>query len=507
MEDPQGETSYSYDELNRLQTLTKDDHSVTYDYDPASNISSITYPDGKEIEYTYNDRNLMTTLSDGENTTIITYDDTGRRIHEHLPNDILVNYLYDDCGRLTIVEHVYGQDTLAKADYTLDNVGNRLSMTDAQGQTTEYTYDDLYQLTEVEYPDGEEAEYTYDAAGNRLTAGNTTYTYDAANRITDVDGTTYTYDRNGNLTEAGDEEYEYDSENRLISYTNGTDTIEYTYDGDGERIRQTVTGSVYAEYDYFNDTSTGLARVLTELNSQENYIYGGRLLYRINPEALFFYHQDGLGSISVVSDVYGDPLNSYEYDVFGNLRSSTETVPNQILFTGEFQDPNGLIYLRARYYDPTDARFLTSDTVFGDMTDPLSQNRYVYCSNNPVVYMDPTGHFAAICAPAVPYAAGEIAALGTAAVALTAELAHEAKEAWDRYWAKHETKKPVSGKTAKEAAKDVPSWARGNKPYVNESGKDFAKRLCDRKYGKGNYPTGPGSEYSKIKKWGDRGFK
>ena len=70
-----------------------------------------------------------------------------------------------------------------------------------------------------------------------------------------------------------------------------------------------------------------------------------------------------------------------------------------------------------------------------------------------------------------------------------------------------EYKKPVSGKSGKEAAKDVPSWAKGNKPYKNESGNEFAARLMDEKYGKGNYPKGPGTEYNKIRKWGDRGFE
>ncbi len=68
-------------------------------------------------------------------------------------------------------------------------------------------------------------------------------------------------------------------------------------------------------------------------------------------------------------------------------------------------------------------------------------------------------------------------------------------------------KEPVSGKTGKEAAKDVPSWAKGNRPYKEESGNDFAKRLCDEKYGINNYKKGPGTEYNKIRKWGDRGFK
>lgn len=65
----------------------------------------------------------------------------------------------------------------------------------------------------------------------------------------------------------------------------------------------------------------------------------------------------------------------------------------------------------------------------------------------------------------------------------------------------------MSGKSAKEAAKDVPSWAKGNKPYTNENGNDFATRLLDEKYGNGNYPKGAGTEYNKIRKWGDRGFE
>ncbi|KLN58875.1 hypothetical protein WH96_20665 [Kiloniella spongiae] len=70
-----------------------------------------------------------------------------------------------------------------------------------------------------------------------------------------------------------------------------------------------------------------------------------------------------------------------------------------------------------------------------------------------------------------------------------------------------EYKEPVSGKTGKEAAKDVPSWAKGERPKKNQSGKNWAKDLLDKKYGKDNWGKGPGSEFNKIKKYGDRGFK
>jgi hypothetical protein len=70
-------------------------------------------------------------------------------------------------------------------------------------------------------------------------------------------------------------------------------------------------------------------------------------------------------------------------------------------------------------------------------------------------------------------------------------------------------KKTKAGLSAKEAAKekDVPSWAKGQRPLTTENGRQFAARLLDEKYGKGNYPTGPGSEFSKVKKWGDRAFE
>jgi len=64
-----------------------------------------------------------------------------------------------------------------------------------------------------------------------------------------------------------------------------------------------------------------------------------------------------------------------------------------------------------------------------------------------------------------------------------------------------------SGQSAKDAATDIPSWAAGEKPFVGESGSTFAKRLLDDKYPDGGYPTGPGSEYNKIKKYGDRAFE
>lgn len=67
-------------------------------------------------------------------------------------------------------------------------------------------------------------------------------------------------------------------------------------------------------------------------------------------------------------------------------------------------------------------------------------------------------------------------------------------------------KEPIPRLSGREGAKNIPSWARGQRPYVGENGRDFAKRLMDDKYGRGNWNR-DNPEYDKIKKFGDRNFR
>jgi RHS repeat-associated protein len=81
------------------------------------------------------------------------------------------------------------------------------------------------------------------------------------------------------------------------------------------------------------------------------------------------------------------------YFPFGETRASTGTLPTERLFTGQRLDDNtGLYYYNARYYDPEIGRFISPDTIVPDPADPQSLNRYSYCRNNPLRYIDPSGH-------------------------------------------------------------------------------------------------------------------
>jgi hypothetical protein len=73
---------------------------------------------------------------------------------------------------------------------------------------------------------------------------------------------------------------------------------------------------------------------------------------------------------------------------------------------------------------------------------------------------------------------------------------------------KQPLKETIPGQSGKAAADDVPSWAKGKAPLVGESSDTFARRLLKENYpGKLNFETGASSEYSQIKKWGDRNFR
>src|SRR5438270_634845 len=101
------------------------------------------------------------------------------------------------------------------------------------------------------------------------------------------------------------------------------------------------------------------------------------------------YQQDGLGSVTSLSNSAGGLANTYSYDSYGKLTASTGTVTNSLRYTGrEFDSETGLYYYRARYYDPTLARFLNEDPIGFESGD---NDFYRYVRDNPVNLGDPFG--------------------------------------------------------------------------------------------------------------------
>jgi len=144
---------------------------------------------------------------------------------------------------------------------------------------------------------------------------------------------------------------------------------------------------------------------------QATYTYGKDLIAMNRTDANSYYHYDGLGTARQLTNSSGSVTISYTYDSFGNLIASTGTSDNTYGFTGEqqFGEADGLVFLRARYYDSRVGRFISRDprlsieyyAVRGmdlqkfrewqKLVKPRWLNPYVYCLNNPVNLVDPTG--------------------------------------------------------------------------------------------------------------------
>ena len=97
----------------------------------------------------------------------------------------------------------------------------------------------------------------------------------------------------------------------------------------------------------------------------------------------FFYRYDIRGSVTTIVDGEGAVVKSYDYDEFGVTTSTGDAFFNEVTFTGSVADASGLLYMNARYYNPSTARFLSQDTYTGSASVPWTQHLYAYCNNNP----------------------------------------------------------------------------------------------------------------------------
>ncbi len=215
------------------------------------------------------------------------------------------------------------------------------------------------------------------------------YQYDAANRLTCVDGVGYTFDNNGNLLDDGSRTFAYDAANRLISVTNGSLTTEFAYDGLGNRLAQVVDGVTTA---YGLDVAGGLPQVIVETTNGQTTAYLPGLA-QDQGAAWAYYLPDALGSIRHLTDASAQVTLARSYEPFGKLLAQAGTGSSGFGFAGEQRDAStGLVFLRARYYDPALGRFVSKDPFPGNLLRPQTQNPFAYVTNNPIRFTDPLGY-------------------------------------------------------------------------------------------------------------------
>jgi len=336
--------------------------------------------------------------------------------HQHDANGNLTNLVYPG-GR-----NVY---------YTFDSLNRLTNVTDWAGRKTSLTYDLDSHLTSLTRPNGTYRTMSYDAAGqltniweqmanslpiawfrlNWTNSGNLawefaaplphtntpplrTMTYDADNQLSTVNGLNVTNDLDGNLTwgpltNSTFAAYGYNARNQLTNAAG----LAYGYDPAGNRVGFT-SGTNSTEL--VVNPNAKLPQVLMRIkNGVTNYyVYGAGLLYQVTETATatntLTYHYDYRGSTVALTADNGTVTDRIEYSLYGSMTYRVGTDDTPFLYNGRYgvmTDPNGLLYMRARYYNPYLCRFISADP--SGFSGGL--NFFTYANGNPVSYLDPFG--------------------------------------------------------------------------------------------------------------------
>ncbi len=381
MTDGTGKSSYTYNTLDQLTNAT-DGHgdSTAYEYDLAGQQTKLTYPNGSRVTYGYDSAGRVQTITDWlSHETKVSHDANSNVTAITFPSGTnnQDKYAYNEADQMSEANITKSTESLASLVYTRDNDG-QLKKAISKGlpgeETTEYSYDENNRLNKAG-----PTVYEYDAANNPKTIGTNTYTYNNADQLEKGAGGTYTFDELGerlkNTPEKGPATtYGYDQAQNLVSVTRPeegkTPKIEdtYAYDGNGLRASQTISG-----------TTTHMTWSPGEelLNDGTNsYIYGprGMPIEQVNGENKVLYlHHDQQGSTRMLTGSTGASEGAMTYDAYGNTTGTKGTATTPLGYDGQYTNADsGLIYLRARTYDPQTAQFLRVDPMVASTGEPYS---------------------------------------------------------------------------------------------------------------------------------------
>jgi RHS repeat-associated protein len=429
---PEGETvEHDYDDHGRkVRTTDVEKNVTTFGYDEHGVMTSVEQvdPHGAAlagVRYEHDDHGRVTAIDRGNGVvTRITYTSASQVESEVTAQGSTVlterTYAYEPSGNLATrvdVSYEGGTRSATTTAYTYDATDRLLSSTVHAGDDTA-----ARATSRTDYVVNVSGDVTSETVTDRPGAADAsaaTRTFDYSDRgeleritTTAADGTATTatqeHDAAGNLVRGADgTRYRYDALNRPIAETTPEGaTIATAYWADGNRRDLTVPGegltgrstTFYWDGDTLvNDehtTGTGDRRTAAYLigTSRHARTVGG------DPTTAAYSTADRHGNVTELTGTDGSVTTRYTYSDYGltTERPAPTAAPAELVgdadrnpfrYGGEQADPTGKLYLHARLYDAGPARFLTADAA--DL-----HNKYGFGDGNPIMNLDPTGHFA-----------------------------------------------------------------------------------------------------------------
>ena len=358
---------------------------------PGTVLTAQTFPDGETASYGYDKSGAMKTISTyaaGKTSVVVSNikrNVRGQTVEVDYGNGAEQFHTYDDTTDLRLAQiYTTLNGTPQQYTYGFDANGNVTSVSDINGDATA-----TYQYDSVDWLTGGTFSFTYDNIGNLTKKDNNSQSYFPSgassvhpHALSSAAGLTYTYDANGNLSSRSDGlQVTWNPDNMPIKVTGGaatTTTNKYFF---GELLVKKVQGSTTTYYLPSLRVENGLARKYFAMFAERDP----------SDNTLKFYHNDHLGSATLVSDSTGKIVRRAAYKPYGEDRVvpvATFTPKYQFTFKERELDGTSFYDCGARLFNPATGRWLSADT-----SDIDGLNRYAYTANNPLRYTDPTGHY------------------------------------------------------------------------------------------------------------------
>ncbi|MFV0460767.1 MAG: RHS repeat-associated core domain-containing protein [Actinomycetales bacterium] len=421
MRDGTGVSSYAYSPAGRLVAYTNGaSATVGYGYDAAGRVARVQYPSGRDVLRGYDAAGRLVTVSDGVGRTARFSADAGGRVGGvSLPNGVSTAYSYTADGQVAELVTSRGAGSVV-SDVASFSAGGLLTSRAGGEGAQGYSWDALARLDEVSLTasgGGSSAvDVGFDEAGRVSTVGGSVLTYDGWGQVSGaVRGmggqsraeTVFAFDGAGNRVGqsttisgtqtqsgmwdvgplgSGSWVFDVDEVNRLRGVSGPGVEAGYGYDGAGLRAWRTSGGM---REDFVWDVVAGVPVVLAD--GEHEYVYGQGTtpLWQVETGTgvVEYLHADVTGSVVAVTDAAGVVAGTRSYEAYGRVTGSTGEWVTRFGFAGEYTDPDtGLVYLRARYYDPDTAQFMSVDPVVEQ-----TRTAYGYTAGNPLQFADPTG--------------------------------------------------------------------------------------------------------------------
>jgi len=421
-EDAAARVELSYDDLDRPRSVRWDDGAeVAYTWAGQGQVASVRVRAGaegpwQELTFSRSPAGRLAAIErGGQELARFDRDPAGRLTAASLGNGARITLDYGEgSDRLAEISHTAADGALlAHRSYVYDEQGRRVRAHDNAGSTWRWTYDASGRLVQEQRLGPGPTwtiDYGYDARGDRVLRrhseqGEQVAEHDRAGRLVALEGpdgrTELRWDGRDRLVErsgpGGTWRFTWDDRDRLVLVEQDGLSVQYVYDPLGMLLeRHGAEGRRRFVHDLRGPD--GLPVIAAEAGPDGSVVrtVHGPLgpLARIDEAGrALYYHAGASGSVLALSDGHGGLVGRPEATAFGEPRAFDGADPEDPWrFAGEWQDRElGLVYLRARWYDPTLGRFLSPDPAEPDLQDPATANRYAYARSNPIQLRDPSG--------------------------------------------------------------------------------------------------------------------